>query len=532
MAAILNVAISALDTPSSLLPFFVKDAFDITGRTVMANNEGGKHEAREKFIEEAGTSLFWIGGIPAVRWLINQGVKSKIDPSIQFKRINSDGIQNYYADKLEKTVSEKGKDLKTPKFSKADLQGIELGGQNLKKVQEKLSNAGFKVNETKGFYKKYHVGVTAAAVLINLAMLSVALPQLNLWLSRKLISKEVNGKKSQSKEVAFSSKDSLSLSQFAEKTKNTSKGKNPSFSGLGDLFKFKTLFDFATMAENAQMNPVNGMLLLDYGISGSRVTITPRNTNERIENAVKEGGIIFFFYFAADIIKDKLAKAANKFLNTPIDLDYKILNSKEFKDTFKNPHNKDEVLHFADVVDVDAELAKMPNKSKVEKKASEALKAEIEELNELKVIKMIDKELAAATKGTKEFDVFKNFTLQMAQKEGLIEIEKDDALGKWVRHSKKYIQTDKVADLNKNLKTFYEKALSVGEKTFYQNIEGVISKTKKVKIASIFANMAICCASLSFILPKIQYMIREHRTKTKSAPGVKHYQEMAEKKMI
>lgn len=511
--SIINTAISALDTPSSLLPFFVKDAFDITGRTVMAQNEGGKHEAREKFIEEAGTSLFWIGGIPAVRAIVNQMVKNKIDPSIQFKRINSDGIQNYYADKLEETVNENGKDIKKSKFSKSDLEGIELGGEKLAEIQTKLSNAGFKVNETKGFYKKYHIGVTTTAVLVNLVMLTLAIPQLNQWLSRKIISKEVNGTKNEPKDnsletLSFGTKDKVELNDFLNKSKSSQdkkqlNSKKLSFGTLKDLIDFKNLLNFTDMAEKAQLNPVNGMLLLDYGISGSRVTITPRDNNERIENVIKEGGIILFFYYAGDIIKDKLAKAANKFLNTPIDIDYKILSSKEFQDKLKNPHNKEELLNFVSLEKDDAKA-------------------------ELKVIKMIDKELANAPTDAKKEELFKNFTLQMAQKEGLVDVEYDDELGKWVRHSKKYIQTDKVIDLNKHLTAFYEKAFEKSE----TSIENVIAKTKKVKIASVFGNIAICSASLSFIVPKIQYMIREHRTKTKSAPGIKLYQELAAKKEL
>ena len=116
MSAFLNLAISSLDAPKSLIPFFVKDSFDITGRTIMANNEGGKHEAREKFIEEAGTSLFWIGGIPAVRAISNRVVKGKLDTDIHFKRINSEGIQSYYADQLVETVKENGKDAVKNKF--------------------------------------------------------------------------------------------------------------------------------------------------------------------------------------------------------------------------------------------------------------------------------------------------------------------------------------------------------------------------------------------------------------------------------
>ena len=155
MSAFLNLAISSLDAPKSLIPFFVKDSFDITGRTIMANNEGGKHEAREKFIEEAGTSLFWIGGIPAVRAISNRVVKGKLDTDIHFKRINSEGIQSYYADQLVETVKENGKDAVKNKFSKQDLEGIVLSGEKLSKVQEKLSKSGFIANVSKGKYKKY-----------------------------------------------------------------------------------------------------------------------------------------------------------------------------------------------------------------------------------------------------------------------------------------------------------------------------------------------------------------------------------------
>lgn len=512
MSVNLAVAIAKLDTPSSLLPFFVKDAFDITGRTVMAKNEGGKHEAREKFIEEAGTSLFWIGGIPAVRWVANHFCHGKIDPDIQFKRINTQGIQNYFADELLEKDKD-GKILTNKKFSPEDLKGINLGISEKKSgliegIKTKLANADFKANKTNGGYGKYHLGVTAAAVLINLVVLSFALPQLNLLLSRKLISKETKGKNTTPNNLAHDTtvfgKNRIDLKEFSEKTNknNSLKTQKPSFKGLGDLFKFKEMFDFAKMAEAAQLNPVNGMLLLDYGISGSRITITPRNNNERIENAVKEGGIVFFFYFAADIIKNQLAKVADKFFKTPIDLDYKILNSKEFKDKLTNAHKKDEVLNFI-------KLAKDDPKE------------------ELEIIKMIDKELEGKAEGIAKENLFENFTLKMAQKEGLIDVEYDKTLQKWIRHSKKYIQTDKVKKLNENFVNFYEKAIAKGENTIAKSLENAISKTKKVKIASIVANLVICCASLSFIIPKIQYMIREQRTKTKAAPGIKHYQDMA-----
>ena len=515
MSINLAMAIAKLDTPSSLLPFFVKDAFDVTGRTVMAQNEGGKHEAREKFIEEAGTSLFWIGGIPAVRGVANNFFHGKIDPNIQFKRINTDGIQSYFADELlEKTKD--GNFLANKKFSQEDLRGINLGISaqklgHIEGIKTKLFNVGFKVNETNGLYGKYHIGVTAAAVLINLAVLSFVLPQLNLLLSRKLISKEVKGKnttanKSTSDIIAFGTNNRVDLKEFIKKInkKNTLSAQNPSFKGIKDLFNFKEIFDFKAMAELSQLNPVNTMLLLDYGISGSRIVITPRNNNERIENMVKEGGIVFFFYLAADIIKKQLAEVAYKLFKTPIDLDYRILNNKEFKNRLTTTHKKDELLKFVEIAKDDPK-------------------------EELKIIKMIDQALEGKAENIGQENLFENFTLKMAQKEGLIDVEYDKAMQKWIRHSKKYIQTDKIKKLNKDLVNFYENAAVNGEHTMVKSLENAILKTKKVKIASIIANITICCASLSYIIPKIQYMMREHRTKTKAAPGILRYQDMAKK---
>lgn len=543
MPLTLNAAIAALDTPSSLSQFFIKDSFDITGRTIMAQREGGKHEAREKFIEEFGTSVFWIWGIPVARGVINQFYKDRIDTDIQFKRINTDGIQSYFADDLTKEVEVNGKKVKTSKFFKEDLEGIVLSGNKLDQIKCKLSKTGFKVNETKGLYKKYHVNVTAAAVLINAVILMVAIPKLNQLLSRKIISKEHKCKKGMlnqpQTDICTFGNNKVSMSDFINKTqpahgKNQVTAKKTSFKGgFANLFDFKALIDFPTMAEKAQLEPVSSMLFLDYCISGGRVFITPRNNNERIENAVKEGGIIFFFYFAAGLIKDKLCKLADKFFNIPIDLDYKILNSKEFLNKLKSNHIKEEVLNFAEISDKNVELGKLSKNAT--KKAKDELSDNVDELNELKVIKFIDKELEKAPKDSNHpiNSIFENFTLQMAQKEGLIDVEFDEELGKWIRHSKKYIQTDKVISLNEHLTTFYEKAFEQIKNTASTtNIEKIISKTKKVKIAAIIGNIAICCASLSFIVPKIQYMIREHRTKTTRAPGIKLYQEMAEKNLI
>lgn len=489
----INSIISALDKPASLAPFFVKDAFDITGRTMMANNEGGKHEAREKAIEEVGTSLFWIGGIPAVRWLGGKLTKmvSKINPEIHFKRINTDGIQNYFADEIES----EGK----KKFSAEELKGINLGQKSgkLAKIKAALSKAGDIPNVKKmGTFKAAHIAITATAVLTNLAILSVGLPKFNQYLSRKIISKEHKDALNKTKE---GNKIQPNSDEFLSKTPLEKDSKNIKFGGFKDLTDVKSMFNFVKMAENAQLELTSSMLLLDYGISGSRVTFLPRDNNERIENVIKEGGIIIFFYKAGEWIKEGLANLADKTLKTPIDLDYKIITDKNFVKLLKGTSDKAKLFEFA--------------------------KSD----SEIDIIKFIDSELEGSEKitTTDETKVFKSLTLKEAQKAGLINVEYDEALGKWIRHSEKCIETDKVAKLNGHLKNFWEQAATSGK-----SLEKVISKTKMLKGLSVFTNLAICSASLSFILPKIQYMIREHRTKTKAAPGIKVYQEMADKNII
>lgn len=419
----------------------------------------------------------------------------------------------YFADKL--TQTENG--ITKNKFSKKDLEGIILSGEKLAGIQQKLTHSGFVPNGNKGAYKHFHVGVSVAAVVINFCLLTFFVPLFNQFLSRKIISKEVNGKKSnknQMENIAFGQNNKSILTQFLNKTQPKDKpkltGKTPSFKGLKDLIDIKALTNFAKVAEDAQLNPTASMLWLDYGISGSRVTYVPRDNNERIEYIVKEGGILLMFYYAADLIKKGISLFADKVLNKPIDLDYKIIGNKEFADKLKTPHKKDSLLKFT------------------EGKGSE-----------LDVIKLIDQELAKAPQDaniSKE-SIFKNFTLQMAQKEGLIDVEFDDSLKCWIRHSKKYIDTEKLVDLNNNLKNFYEKSfdkvIEYGEKPISKiNVEKAIAKTKALKGASIFGNIAICCFSLSYLLPKLQYFIREQRTKTTQAPGIKVYHEMAEKKLI
>lgn len=496
----MNTVFSQLDKGTSLAPFFVKDSFDVTGRTAMAYKESGKHEAREKFIEEFGTTLFWLGGIPSLRWVSDKFIAPRlgINPHIHYKRINAG--RN---DKLELTA-------RTAQ-SYTDEQIVKMTKDYLQKKSPKALSKIEKLNpqELIKKYSRYHKISTAAAVGISFFMLTVALPKFNQGLSKKIINEEANNNSSEQKTDKAPQQPiqkQAYIPPFLHNSPTNSTVKNDVFDkfkqphgnvafkgGIKDFFNVKDLLNLTKMAEGAQLSPVNSMLLLDYGIAGSRVGFVPRDNNERIEYAVKEAGIILFFYQAADWIKQGLLKVAEHKLGCPVDLDYKILGDSEFADTLKTKPVKDKLLHFAEKTDEET------------------------------IINLIDKDLKKAAATAKKDDIFSNFTLKMAQKAGLIEVQYDDQLKQWTRHTEKFIETDKIADLHKNLQKFCDKALTAN------NAEEFIAKARKVKAAAVVGNIAICCATLSFFLPKLQYFIREKRTGTNAAPGILVYQDQANK---
>ena len=59
--------ISSLGSTSSILPVFVKDTIGNTGISYIFSKKGGKHEGREKVVEEFGTQAIWLFSIPAIK---------------------------------------------------------------------------------------------------------------------------------------------------------------------------------------------------------------------------------------------------------------------------------------------------------------------------------------------------------------------------------------------------------------------------------------------------------------------------------
>jgi hypothetical protein len=111
--------------------------------------------------------------------------------------------------------------------------------------------------------------------------------------------------------------------------------------------------------------------------------------------------------------------------------------------------------------------------------------------------------------------------LKAAQKTGLIKLL-ETADGKFVLDPRKYIDTDKIAGLNKDIVAFTENA----SKNKASSLTDFFAQAKKIKRISLIANLMICNLAVGYAVPKLQYMVREKRTGTKMAPGHEKYAKM------
>ena len=72
--------ISVLGNPSALTPVVVKDGIQSLSLTGFAYKAGGEVEAKEKFIDEFGTAVIWLGGIPLCKKLLPINGSTMFDP--------------------------------------------------------------------------------------------------------------------------------------------------------------------------------------------------------------------------------------------------------------------------------------------------------------------------------------------------------------------------------------------------------------------------------------------------------------------
>lgn len=271
---------SILGNHASIVPLGIKDVSNALGHTAGSYLAGDKIEGKDRFIDEFGTQAIWIGGIPVYKKLIDltlyklAGFNSKINVRV----------------------------LKDPEILQ---KAAEHAPQHLKKGFEKLLENGKNQKIFKGLFTARFVASTA----LTLASYN-ALTYLRHKNTEKSVLAEIK------REEEFKK---INLEFMQNKNKKS-------------LDKF--LVSFKGGFQDFMFNPVKNMMIIDAGISSQRLA-SSRNTQDFIGYTIKEGAFWFFMYFAgAKIQKFFENKAAQK--NTPIDLDIRVLQDKNLKNTFQN----------------------------------------------------------------------------------------------------------------------------------------------------------------------------------------------------
>ena len=307
--------ISAIGNNSSVYPLIVRDCgIEVPSKVAMTYKQNLKdskqmayNATRERLIDEYGTSIVWLGGIPAVGAICDWGIKKlgynpKVNPNL-LKEESKQGLK-YNIERFKQLAPNEVKDME-------------------------------KVLKNKSTYQKLLAGKFVLSTAIPVALMGYFLPKANFALTDKI--------KKRQEAIKPLYKEFKELEAVEDKI-NT-----PSFKGIA-----------ATLAN---MPTVHKMALTDGGLTVGRVG-TARNKYEAMENGFKMSMMMFLNFVAPIWIAKGLDSLSNKIFKTNVNLDPNLLNDKEFLANIKDNKlelPKEDIIEFLDK-NPDTKFAKLAEK--------------------------------------------------------------------------------------------------------------------------------------------------------------------------
>lgn len=279
--------ISAVGNNSSVYPLIVRDCgIEVPTKIAMTYNQNLKdskqmanNALRERLIDEYGTSIVWLGGIPLMNAVADWGIKKLgYDPKVNVSLLK-----------------------------KNERQGLKYNIEKFKNLAPDEVKAMEKVLKNKSTYQKLLAGKFVLSTAIPIAIMGYYLPKFNFALTDKLRKKQ--------EAVKPIVQDTL----IAEKRYEM--GENPSFKGLSSTL--------------ANMSTVNKMAITDGGLTIGRVG-TARNKYEKMENGFKMSMMMFLNFIAPIWIAKGLDNLSGKLFNTNVNLDPMLLADKQFVKEIKD----------------------------------------------------------------------------------------------------------------------------------------------------------------------------------------------------
>lgn len=293
--------VSALGNNSSIYPLLVRDCgIENVAKVAMTYKQNkkesdfiAKQAARERIVEEYGTSAVWLGGVPFISFLADKVIEKK-------------GFSSQISTELLKDNG---------------LQGLETNIKRFKNSAPELVRDLEKVFDNKAAFKKLQVGKFLATTIIPITVMGFILPRLNFNYTQKKLEEN----KDKIKEVIEKKSDLIAQQQNKNAENKTelpvsSKSSKLSFKGLDSVLGFSNL---------------QKMMILDGGLTVGRVK-TARNRDEKAEVAFKMAGMCYLNYRAPKLIEKGLNKVTKTLFGINTELDTKILDNKEFISAVKN----------------------------------------------------------------------------------------------------------------------------------------------------------------------------------------------------
>lgn len=277
--------ISAIGNNSSVYPLIVRDCgIEVPTKVAMTYNQNLKdskqmanNALRERLIDEYGTSIVWLGGIPLMNsfgnWIIK---KLGYDPGVNVSLLKED--------------SKQGLKYNIEKFKN-------LAPDEVKAMEKALKN--------KSTYQKLLAGKFILSTAIPVAVMGYFLPKANFALTAKLKKKQEAVKPIVQDTYET---EGVNIITFASSTSLSFKGVSASL---------------------ANMSTVNKMALTDGGLTVGRVG-TARNKYEALENGFKMSMMMFLNFVAPIWIAKGLDNLSGKLFNTNVNLDPNLLDDKAF----------------------------------------------------------------------------------------------------------------------------------------------------------------------------------------------------------
>lgn len=415
-----------MEDTSSMAAIVTRDMVDNAGRVTQAYKRD-INDGKERLIEENLTTLIWGFGIGFIKKFLFNPLAKKFTavrhPNFNLTLLN-DGVQKLTPELVSK-------------FAPSDTHLMKLASDSaLQKTYKLMGSLKFFI-----------------ATGIPIALISFGIPTINQAMTKKRLRKQY-----------FEKQKHLYLNNN-QPLKQASVFKN--FQAGGVKFSGNWVNSLSKVVENDRLNT----LLVDGTISGGR-TYKARNKYEKLEVIFQEAGIIFFLYYAADYIQDKLSGLVDKYKHTTSNLSFQSIKTLTSND-----------LNTLSTVQLEI----------------------LETLDEKTLVQKIHNALLSPKSSSPQF----NAIVDLSQQQGFIPIN-----NKTLDITQK-IDTNAIKNLTGEIKKI--KALSGNTKS---GIEALLKNSFRYRVGTFLIANALCAVSLGWVIPKLKQEITRQLTGSDQFPGV------------